>query len=48
MEAFKILKGLNFMKKVAVKSPSQNSDLLTAILIIVIFIVLYISSFLEK
>ena len=46
MEAFKILKGLNIMKKVAVKSPSQNSDLLTAILIIVIFIALYISSFL--
>jgi hypothetical protein len=46
MEALRLLKGLNMMKKTAVKSPTQNSDLSTAILIIVIFIALYISSFL--
>lgn len=46
MEALRLLKGLNMMKKTAVKSPTQNSDLSTAILIIVIFIALYVSSFL--
>ena len=46
MEALRLLKGLNIMKKTAVKSPTQNSDLSTAILIIIIFIALYISSFL--
>jgi hypothetical protein len=46
MEAFKLLKGLNSIRKVTTKSPSQNSDLSTALLIIVIFIALYISSFL--
>jgi hypothetical protein len=46
MEAFKLLKGLNSVRKATTKSPSQNSDLGTALLIIVIFIALYISSFL--
>ena len=46
MEALRLLKGLNSVKKITTKSPSQNSDLGTAILIIVIFIALYISSFL--
>ena len=46
MEALRLLRGLNIMKKTAVKSPTQNSDLSTAILIIIIFIALYISSFL--
>lgn len=46
MEALKLIKGLNSVRKVTTKSPSQNSDLGTALLIIVIFIALYISSFL--
>lgn len=46
MEALKLLKGLNKIRKISAKSPSQNSDLGTALLIIVIFIALYISSFL--
>lgn len=46
MEALRLLKGLNSVRKVTTKSPSQNSDLGTALLIIVIFIALYISSFL--
>ena len=46
MEALRLLKGINLLKKTAVKSPTQNSDLFTAILIIIIFIALYVSSFL--
>ena len=46
MEALRLLKGMNIIRKTAVKSPTQNSDLFTAILIIVIFIALYVSSFL--
>ena len=46
MEALRLLRGMNIMRKTAVKSPTQNSDLFTAILIIIIFIALYVSSFL--
>lgn len=46
MEALRLLKGMNIIRKTAVKSPTQNSDLFTAILIIIIFIALYVSSFL--
>ena len=46
MEALRFLRGAKFLKKAVAKSPSQNSDLGTALLIIVIFIALYISSFL--
>jgi hypothetical protein len=46
MEALKGLKKLNSVRNVTTKSPSHNSDLGTALLIIVIFIALYISSFL--
>ena len=46
MEVIQGLRSANIIKKAVVKSPTQNSDVYTAILIIVAFIVLYISSFL--
>jgi hypothetical protein len=46
MEAFKLLQGSNSIRQITTKSPSQNSDLSTTLLIIVIFIALYIASFL--
>jgi hypothetical protein len=46
MEALKFAKNLNSTKSVITKTPSRNSDLGTTLLIIVIFIALYVSSFL--
>ena len=46
MEVIQGLRSVNMMKKTVIKSPTQNSDVYTAILIIVAFIILYISSFL--
>ena len=46
MEVIQGLRNVNMMRKTVIKSPTQNSDIYTAILIIVAFIILYISSFL--
>jgi hypothetical protein len=46
MEILQGLKKLNVVKKLIVKSPTANDDISTAIIIIVVFIVLYIASFL--
>jgi hypothetical protein len=46
MEVLQGFKSISMIKKTVIKSPTENSDVYTAILIIVVFIILYISSFL--